>query len=329
MPPGTCRRYVDLELRSDPRGRGRGRFRFGQYTDDSQLARELLISFVERGGFDPADYAARIAALFETGRIVGHGRATMEAATRLRRGVPWDQAGTPPPAAGNGSAMRAGPVGLLHWDDPAEMVRVAVDQGRITHQDPRCAAGSVAIAGAVSLALRPGPLDRLAFVRQLVDWVSPTSAQFAEQLDRLPGWLDDAPEDAAAAISMAGVKGSSPHGWGGISTFVVGSVLWSLYAFLRSPDDYWETVCTAIWAGGDVDTTAAMAGAISGARLGLAAVPPELARRVEDQGTWDFEQLVRLARRAHGREVLARRHGDAPARRPDGSDSTAGDAGGP
>jgi ADP-ribosylglycohydrolase len=43
--------------------------------------------------------------------------------------------------------------------------------------------------------------------------------------------------------------------------------LWSIYAFLRAPDDYLDTVCVAIAAGGDVDTTAAMAGAIGGVRL--------------------------------------------------------------
>jgi ADP-ribosylglycohydrolase len=311
MPPGTCRRYVDLELRADTAGRGRGRFRFGQYTDDSQLARELLISFVERGGFDPADYAARIGTLFGTGRVVGGGRATREAAERLRQGVPWDQAGTPAPAAGNGSAMRAGPVGLLCWEDPEAMVRVAIEQGRITHQDPRCAAGSVAIAGAVSLALRPGEIDPISFVRQLVEWAAPVSPEFGKHLSRLPDWLEGTPEDAAVAISRAGMGGGPPpHGWGGISPFVIGSVLWSLYAFLRTPDDYWETICTAIWAGGDVDSMAAMAGAISGARVGLDALPLQLARRLEDQGEWDYERLVRLARQVHGRQVLARRRGD-------------------
>ena len=38
------------------------------------------------------------------------------------------------------------------------------------------------------------------------------------------------------------------------------------------PDDYWATVCTAIGVGGDTDTMAAIAGAISGARLGPAAL---------------------------------------------------------
>ena len=54
------------------------------------------------------------------------------------------------------------------------------------------------------------------------------------------------------------------------------------------------TVCTAIGVGGDVDTTAAMAGAVSGAYLGLKAIPLPLARRLTDQGTWGYAELVEL-----------------------------------
>jgi ADP-ribosylglycohydrolase len=76
---------------------------------------------------------------------------------------------------------------------------------------------------------------------------------------------------------------------------VVPSVLWSLYSFLRSPDDYWQTIRTAIAVGGDVDTTAAMAGAISGAHLGLTAIPRKLAGQLTDQGSWGFSDLTDLA----------------------------------
>src|SRR4051812_37684376 len=107
--PGRhCRTYVDRLLRAGMAGlMKRGSYAFGQYTDDSQLARELLQSFLSRGRFEPADYARRIAAIFAERRIVGQGRATAAAARRLIHSVPWDQAGTPSPSAGNGSAMRA------------------------------------------------------------------------------------------------------------------------------------------------------------------------------------------------------------------------------
>jgi hypothetical protein len=114
-------------------------------------------------------------------------------------------------------------------------------------------------------------------------------------IQHLAEWVLLPPDKAVTFISQAGKSPGYSDGWQGISPFVTGSVLWSLYAFLRTPDDYWETICTAIAVGGDVDTTAAMAGAISGAYLGLEAIPLHLAARLTDQGTWDFDELVELA----------------------------------
>jgi ADP-ribosylglycohydrolase len=298
--PEVCREYVAHELGDHPdTGRGRRTFAFGQYTDDSQLARELLQSYVACGRFDPEDYARRIAAIFAENRIVGRGRITAAAAARLAAGVPWFEAGTPAPAAGNGSAMRAGPVGLMFPADPAGLVRAAHDQGRITHQDPRCSAGAAAIAGAVALALGGGPVDVPAFLDQLTAWTAPLEPSFPAHLEQLKDWVRLPSEEAAPFISRAGYVPGYSDRWRGISPFVTSSVLWSLYSFLRSPDDYWQTIRTAIAVGGDVDTTAAMAGAISGARLGLPALPAELASRVTDRGTWGFAELVALAERCH------------------------------
>ena len=297
-PPEACRAYVNDILRSGRAGEvGRPPFAFGQYTDDSQLARELIESYVASAGFDPGDYARRVAAIFTEGRIVGRGRATEAAALRLAEGVPWDRAGTPPPNAGNGSAMRAGPVGCMFWNDPAALIQAARDQGRITHADPRCAAGAIAIAGAVALALSGGRINAPHFIAQLADWSEAADASFATELRGLESRLALGPDEAGPVIARAGLQPGFSDRWEGISPFVTSSVLWSLYSFLRSPDDYWETVLTAIAVGGDVDTTAAMAGAISGAYLGLGAVPGDLARRLNDQGRWTFDDLVDLAHR--------------------------------
>jgi ADP-ribosylglycohydrolase len=295
-PPAVCRPYADailLDERDDPVGRGP--FILGQYSDDSQLARELMLSYVARGRFDPADYAGRIAALFAGNRVVGGGWATARAAERIAAGVPWQQAGTPPPNAGNGSAMRAGPIGLMFYDAPDRLIAAATDQGRITHADRRCSAGAVAIAGAVALVLREDPIPPAAFLAELAEWAGTVENTVGGALNRLREWIDFPPDEVIDRIVAASQPDFS-HVHEGISPFVVESVLWSLYAFLHTPDDYVRAIHTAIIAGGDVDTTAAMTGAIAGARNGLKAIPPALAQRVNDQGNWRATELVALAR---------------------------------
>jgi ADP-ribosylglycohydrolase len=294
-PPDVCHQYVDEVLRTDKIGtQTRRGFAFGQYSDDSQLARELIESFVACRMFNPSDYGQRIAAIFREHRIVGKGHATEEAAWRLIQGVPWEQAGTPSPSAGNGSAMRAAPIGLFFFDDSQRMIQAAHDQGRITHQDRRCSAGAIAIAGAVALALREDPLDPILFVATLAEWTRAFDAALAEALACMPTWIALPPEKAVGYVARVGLPADYTDEWEGISPFVTGSVLWSVYAFLRTPDDYWEALCTAIAVGGDVDTTAAMTGAISGARVGLDGIPKHFAQHIHDQGTWGYDDLVAL-----------------------------------
>ncbi len=309
--PEVCGAYArDVVLARRPGGRARAGYGAGQYSDDSQMARELMLSLVAHRGLDPADYAARLAALFAEDRVVGQGRTTTEAAQRLIAGVPWDQAGTPAPAAGNGSAMRAGPIGLFYAGDPERLIHAARDQGRITHADPRCAAGAVVIAGATALAAAETTIDPDEFLGTLGRWTIRIEPTVATNLRQLQDWMDLDEASAARAISCAGLPpGVDSHWRGGISAFVVASVLWALYAFLRSPDDYVRTVATAIMPGGDVDTTAAMAGAIAGAHLGSHAIPDEFTKPLNDGGGWGRDALSDLARRCREAAVAAARAG--------------------
>jgi ADP-ribosylglycohydrolase len=304
-PPDICDQYVREELGSFQRGgpfpRRRGGS-VGQYTDDSQLARELMQSYAAHGRLKPDDYATRIAAIFAESRIVGRGLATETAARRIMQGIPWDDAGVAAPSAGNGSAMRAGPVGLLYSDDLPEMVRVADEQGRITHKDTRCSAGAIAIADAVALASRPGEVHVESWVRQLSEWIAPMDRSFAHDVLGLLYWVGLPADKAVQLISRCGSPDFEDD-WKWISPFVVPSVLWSLYSFFRTPEDYWSTIITAIEVGGDVDTTAAMAGAISGAHLGLDRLPIAAAHQLTDKGTWGFAALVELAHRCHALKI--------------------------
>ena len=275
---------------------GRSPFPFGQYTDDSQLARELMLSFVARRGFVPADYAARISRLFQLDKVVGRGAATEASATRLAGGAEWQNSGTPPPSAGDGSAMRAAPIGLICSDDPRRLSMQAHVQSVITHLDPRCSAGAAAIAGAVGYVVRNPNLDLSKFVVHVAKHASEFHEGFGEILLQLTDWVLLPPDTVLRLVRDCTATGSPHSHWPGISPYVVPAVTWSLYSFLRTPESYVDTIRTAIACGGDVDTTAAMAGAISGAFLGLDAVPRVFASKLTDEGEWGYSALLDLAK---------------------------------
>jgi ADP-ribosylglycohydrolase len=300
--PAACIRYIEDFLKTDSIGHfGHFPFPYGQYSDDSQLARELMQSYVACKKFDPADYAERLKMIFAEKRIVAFGYSTKEAVKRLYTGSSWEESGAPPPAAGNGSAMRAAPIGLFFYSNPEMLIQAAHDQGRITHKDPRSSAGAVAVSGAVALALQEKTIDPDRFLSTLAEWTGEMSAVFTSELTKLPEWLSLPPEEAAEVIANAGFDADyiDDDEWKGISGYVISSVLWSLYAFLRTPEDYWETICTAISGGGDTDTTAAMAGAISGAYLGVDALPSHLLKHLTDRKTWQYDELVALAHQCY------------------------------
>ena len=68
----------------------------------------------------------------------------------------------------------------------------------------------------------------------------------------------------------------------------------SLYCFLKYPDDYRKVVLRGANSNGDSDSIACIAGSISGAFLGVAAIPEEWIQGIEK--TEYLDQLaVRLA----------------------------------
>lgn len=125
---------------------------------------------------------------------------------------------------------------------------------------------------------------------------------FTIELEKLINIINLNINEASATIKDMGLTSEyviDEYESKGISSFVIPSVLWSLYSFLKTPDDYFKTICTAIEVGGDVDTTAAMAGAISGAYLGINAIPCELTKHLNDRGTWKCNELIELAHKCY------------------------------
>jgi ADP-ribosylglycohydrolase len=253
-----------------------------------------MVSYVACRGFDPADYAQRIRDMFALNKMVGQGRTTRDAALHLIVGIPWDEAAPPPGrfTAGNGSAMRAAPVGLFFYDHDEKLLEAARCQSIITHRDEKAIAGSIIVSKTVAHVLN-GPLDIDALLADLEPAIGRLDPMACLGLQQMRKWLLLPPNQAVQEVRKLNPYPSDRWQW--ISPLVTTSVMWSLYAFLRTPSDYFESICTAISCGGDVDTTAAMTGAMSGALNGLSAIPTAYAQNLHDKDEWDYERFLTLA----------------------------------
>ena len=273
----------------------------GQYTDDTQLTLAIVKSLLTCGHVDPADIAAEFVKLWESNEIVGAGPVAHRAVRRLIEGIRWQDAAASDDLPLNGAAMRIAPIGLWHADDADQLVRDVELASVVTHRHPLAVDGAVAIATAVAYAATSSEIDTASFLDAVCRSVADRSPGFAERVFQLREWL--AVAETAALEAIVAEEGRDKGRGFGIPAMVEPTVLAALYVFLKSPDDYLETIDRALRVGGDVDTVAAIAGAISGAHNGLDAIPAHLVAGVKDSA-----EILDL-----GARLFARRFGGAGA----------------
>jgi ADP-ribosylglycohydrolase len=106
---------------------------------------------------DPGDIIERFTR--EPIRVIG--QATREFVHNLKDlGKPWYEAGVR--SAGNGTAMRAAPVGLVHLGDLYRIYRDSLLQSVVTHRDSMAIAASACQAYAVARAVAAPPAGAFA-----------------------------------------------------------------------------------------------------------------------------------------------------------------------
>ncbi|MEM7015945.1 MAG: ADP-ribosylglycohydrolase family protein [Pseudomonadota bacterium] len=253
-------------------------YQAGQYTDDTQLTMAIAESICRMGCVDGADIAKSFVILWDSDEIVGAGPVAKEAVEQLKAGVSWREAANRDGKSFNGAAMRAGPLGLWESSDLEQRQHAVTDASIITHAHPDAIAAALVVANAVAAPCSPTDAKPfLEYVIAGVQDISPTVAQYITELTKW--WMIDEGRLLARIVEVTGQK---PMPGFGISVLASPTILTALAALLRSPEDYLQTIKFTIRAGGDVDTTAAIAGAISGAHLGIAAIPENLVRDIKD-----------------------------------------------
>ena len=240
----------------------------GQYTDDTKMMLCIAESILEKGHVDPEDVAQRFVGWFDAGDLRGIGRSCLEGILNVKRRISWRESGRRGKwAAGNGTAMRIAPVGLIDSRDLKRLREDCWATSVITHNNPEAVAGATAVAYAIA-RLVSAEVDKEAFLPEIATFVG--DSEMARNLEQAQGLLSTGtPTEEALAVL-------------GTSGYVVETVASALYCFLRTPGNFMTTVASAVKGGGDTDTIAAIAGAISGAYNGVASMPQHLVEQVED-----------------------------------------------
>ena len=250
----------------------------GTITDDTQMSMwlaESILKTARRGndaGAEPLEDrlldSDDLAQRFTREEIRGIGQATSEFARNYRdQGHPWYDAGVA--SAGNGTAMRAAPVGLIHLGDPFRIYRDSLVQSVVTHRDSMAIAAAACQAYAVARAAA-APLGSLApFERRLA-----LCAELSSLLEGLegPGYKLRGGLGATSLYGRIGAElprylkdGRPPFDEWHNGAYVLESFPCAHWCFLASPEDFGQTLFTAVDAGHDADTVAAMACAVAGA----------------------------------------------------------------
>lgn len=240
----------------------------GQYTDDTLMALCHAHSLIEKGRVEPEDISQKFIEWYDSGNLRGIGDTTAYAIRRLKKGYNWQESGaTGEYAAGNGGAMRIAPVGLFCHDDLTALKEAVQKAVIITHNNPEAVAGALAVAYLVARSVRD-ELDPNSAIKDASNFIGPCKVR--ENLQRA-GELLDSGATPEKALEILGTSG-----------YVVETVASAVFCFLYSPDDFYKTVVNAVEGGVDSDTTAAVAGAVSGSYNGIKGLPEDWLKGVED-----------------------------------------------
>ena len=247
------------------------RFLFGKGMVSDDLEHNCLTgqAILESGG-NPELFGKRLAKRLRwwiAGLPAGTGRATMRACIKLWLGKSYERSGVF--SAGNGPAMRAPIVGAL-ISDKSLLLQFVTISSQITHSDPKANFGALVVAGLVHEIVHGMGTDAMApeqVVRIAKEWLPEDKAA-----DELFGLIKLAAENAANGESTR--EFSTQQNWTlGVSGYTYHTVPAALHACMRYRQDFQSAITELIRCGGDVDSTAAIAGGVIGAAYGESVIP--------------------------------------------------------
>jgi len=240
------------------------------FTDDTQMTIAIAEALINSESHDVEDFMAILKEKFvewlhspQNNR--GPGRTCLSGCRKMELGKPWKESGVPE-SMGCGTAMRVAPVGFMFQNNPEKLREIAHASGICTHGHRGADAACIGTAYIVKLLLDDCPFHSI--IEEVIEFTNGISIEFTTAMERVQecmGWADD-----EAALDYLG------EGWIGPEATAL-----ALFCFLRYPMDFKKTVIRGANTNGDSDSIACIAGAFSGAYLGIDAIPQEWIDRIE------------------------------------------------
>ena len=240
------------------------------FSDDTQMSIAIAEALIEAGNKDIDAVMSAVKDEFikwyhspENNRAPGN--TCLQGVRNIENGSHWTESGIKN-SKGCGSAMRSAPIGYLYQHDPERLKEVASASGICTHGHPAADAACIGAAYLVKLAL--DGVKPMEMIPALLSFTKGISTEFDQAMLKVQECLTW--EDEEKALDYLG------EGWVGEE-----AVALSLFCFLRYPNDYRKVILRAANSNGDSDSIACIGGAISGAYLGIRAVPEDWIKQIE------------------------------------------------
>ncbi|KQU58094.1 ribosylglycohydrolase [Rhodococcus sp. Leaf278] len=247
--------YPSPEAEIDMIGGGSFDWAPGEWTDDTSMA-VCVARALETGG-DVDDIAENFRAWFaqDPPDVGNQTRSVLSQTTRTGAEMTAVAASLPGRTGGNGSLMRTAPVALAYLDGAAGCLAAASRISALTHSDPRAGDACQLWSHAIRYAVLHGTYDGI-----------------AEFLDEAAAEVRDYWRPLVLQAQVGEPAGFSHNGW---VVHALQTAWWAIHRSVDAERPLSAALELCVRAGGDTDTTAAIAGGLLGARWGASAVPSE------------------------------------------------------
>jgi len=263
----------------------------GAVTDDTDHTVIIATLLLDEGSVEPRALAERLLAWSESERVRENrfvGPSTSRALAAIAAGESWETAGREGITVG--AAMRVAPLAIV-FPRREELIPQVVASCAVTHYTQAAISGAMAMAFALSEALRPGATTRS---------VAEAAQEGAVEGRRHGAWSWNPPIERRIAWALQLVEGVEQE-----------EALRRLYELIGTGLYPWELVPCALGLahlaggmpmpamfmganmGGDTDTLASLVGSICGALRGIGAFDGGMVARVGAVNGLDLRSLAR------------------------------------